>query len=135
MATTNNAISLAHSIDRTKFEALSNEEKLALFEAIKQANADMQAALAQQASKGNIRVSEKGAVSVYGLGRFPITLYRSQWESLIGGPDDLGMVPEIKAFIVANVDKLTTEKPPAEERKASNEAKIAQSKALATQQR
>ena len=44
-------------------------------------------------SSGIMRVSEKGALSVYGLGRFPVTLYREQWEKL------LGMAPEIKQFI------------------------------------
>ena len=44
----------------------------------------------------SLRVSEKGALSVYGLGRFPVTLYREQWEKL------LGMADEIRAFIQAN---------------------------------
>ncbi len=41
----------------------------------------------------SLRVSEKGALSVYGLGRFPVTLYREQWEKL------LGMAEEIRRFI------------------------------------
>ena len=41
----------------------------------------------------SLRVSEKGALSVYGLGRFPVTLYREQWEKL------LGMGDEIRSFI------------------------------------
>jgi len=51
-------------------------------EALKQKLADMQALLAA-ASKPKalaLKVSEKGAISVYGLGRFPITLYRGQME-------------------------------------------------------
>jgi hypothetical protein len=44
----------------------------------------------------SLRVSEKGALSVYGLGRFPVTLYREQWEKL------LGMASEIREFIQAN---------------------------------
>ena len=47
-----------------------------------------------------IKVSEKGAVSVYGLQRFPVTLYGNTWLKL------LGMAEEIKAFIEANNDKL-----------------------------
>ncbi|MGD0578200.1 MAG: hypothetical protein ABSC08_04665 [Bryobacteraceae bacterium] len=47
-----------------------------------------------------LKVSEKGGVSVYGLGRFPVTLYREQWEKL------LAMSDEIKAFIAANKDRL-----------------------------
>ena len=41
----------------------------------------------------SLKVSEKGALSVYGLGRFPVTLYREQWEKL------LGMADEIRNFI------------------------------------
>ena len=44
----------------------------------------------------SLRVSEKGALSVYGLGRFPVTLYREQWEKL------LAMADEIRQFIVDN---------------------------------
>lgn len=42
------------------------------------------------------KVSEKGAVSVYGLGRFPVTLYREQWTRL------LDAAAELRAFIEAN---------------------------------
>lgn len=37
----------------------------------------------------SFRVSEKGAVSVYGLGRFPVTLYQEQWDKLLGAADEL----------------------------------------------
>ena len=47
-----------------------------------------------------IKVSAKGAVSMYGMGRWPVTLYRSQWERLIESVD------QIKAFIEANSDVL-----------------------------
>ena len=47
-----------------------------------------------------LKVSEKGAVSVYGLGRFPVTLYKEQWEKL------LAMSDEIKGFIAENKDRL-----------------------------
>jgi hypothetical protein len=36
------------------------------------------------------RVSEKGGVSVYGLGRFPVTLYYEQWQRLLGTSEELG---------------------------------------------
>jgi len=52
-----------------------------------------------------IKVSEKGGVSVYGLGRFPVTLYKTQMERLISA------VPEIQAFITANAGKLTVKEP------------------------
>jgi len=48
----------------------------------------------------SLRVSEKGALSVYGLGRFPVTLYREQWEKLLGMGDD------IKTFIQAHDSEL-----------------------------
>ena len=37
----------------------------------------------------SLKVSEKGALSVYGLGRFPVTLYREQWEKLLGLADNI----------------------------------------------
>lgn len=46
------------------------------------------------------RVGEKGGVSLYGLGRFPVTLYREQWEALISA------VPELQAYILANASRL-----------------------------
>jgi hypothetical protein len=49
---------------------------------------------------GSIRVSEKGGVSVYGLGRFPVTLYKEQWLRL------LDMADEIRGFIRDNTDRL-----------------------------
>lgn len=50
----------------------------------------------------SLKVSEKGAVSIYGLGRFPVTLYRSQMERLMA--DDT--VAQVKAFIAANASLL-----------------------------
>ena len=47
-----------------------------------------------------MKVSEKGAVSVYGMGRFPVTLYKEQWLKL------LDMSEEIRAFIAANEAQL-----------------------------
>jgi hypothetical protein len=46
------------------------------------------------------RVGEKGGVSVYGLGRFPVTLYYEQWQRLLGAADDL------QAFLEENKSKL-----------------------------
>lgn len=48
----------------------------------------------------SLRVSEKGGLSVYGLGRFPVTLYPEQWQKL------LEMASEIRAFIEENRGKL-----------------------------
>ncbi len=50
----------------------------------------------------NLKVSEKGGVSVYGLGRFPVTLYKEQWVRL------LDMAEEIRAFIRDNDASLKT---------------------------
>jgi hypothetical protein len=48
------------------------------------------------------RVSEKGAVSVYGMGRFPVTLYYEQWTRLLERAEDL------KAFMEENKSRLKT---------------------------
>ena len=58
-------------------------------------------ALKRRTEKGTtLKVSEKGAVSVYGLGRFPVTLYQEQWLKLLGMADD------IRAFISENESRL-----------------------------
>lgn len=53
-----------------------------------------------QRSGITFRVSEKGAVSVYGLGRFPVTLYQEQWDRLLDAANDL------RAFIDVNRERL-----------------------------
>jgi hypothetical protein len=50
----------------------------------------------------SMKVSEKGALSVYGLGRFPVTLYKEQWQKLLAISED------IKKFIEENDDQLKT---------------------------
>ncbi len=52
-----------------------------------------------------LKISEKGGVSLYGLGRFPVTLYKEQWMKL------LGMADEIRNFIHENDSKLKTKEP------------------------
>ncbi len=54
----------------------------------------------QQGRASGMKVSEKGALSVYGLGRFPVTLYKEQWTKLLAMADD------IKVFLKENDDKL-----------------------------
>ena len=57
--------------------------------------------LKRGAAKGvSLKVSEKGGVSVYGLGRFPITLYKEQWTKLLDMADD------IRAFIRTHESEL-----------------------------
>ena len=64
------------------------------------------AALKSQATRGiSIKVSEKGGVSVYGLGRFPVTLYKEQWAKLLELADD------IRAFIKAHDSELKAKEP------------------------
>ena len=55
---------------------------------------------ARQSRAVSLKVSEKGGLSVYGLGRFPVTLYKEQWTKLLAMADD------IKAFLKDNDTKL-----------------------------
>ncbi len=60
-------------------------------------------ALKGRSAKGmTLKVSEKGGVSVYGLGRFPVTLYKEQWQKLLEMADD------IRAFITEHETELKT---------------------------
>ena len=56
----------------------------------------------QRASRTSLRVSDKGGVSVYGLGRFPVTLYKEQWLKLLEMADD------IRTFIKEHASELKT---------------------------
>jgi len=61
------------------------------------------AALKKGAATGiSMKVSDKGALSVYGMGRFPVTLYKEQWLKL------MDMSDQIRSFIAANDGKLKT---------------------------
>jgi hypothetical protein len=55
---------------------------------------------AKKSGKLQFKVSEKGGVSVYGLGRFPVTLYFDQWTRLLNAGEDL------RAFLEANKSSL-----------------------------
>ena len=60
-------------------------------------------ALKKRSEEGlSLKVSQKGGVSVYGLGRFPVTLYKEQWEKLLDISDD------IRTFIQENEPQLKT---------------------------
>jgi hypothetical protein len=72
---------------------MTEEELKAELERLKAENEALKAPTRGQLS---LKVSEKGAVSVYGLGRFPVTLYKEQWAKL------LGMSEQIKEFIAKN---------------------------------
>ena len=72
---------------------MSDDDLKAELERLRQENA----ALKKETSSGmRLKVSDKGGVSVYGLGRFPVTLYKEQWLRL------LDMADQIRAFIAAN---------------------------------
>jgi len=76
---------------------MSDEEMKTELERLRAENA----ALKKGASSGiRLKVSDKGAVSVYGMGRFPVTLYKEQWLKLLDMSDD------IRAFIGANQAQL-----------------------------
>ncbi len=70
------------------------EQKLAEMEA------ENEALKKAKQTRLSMKVSEKGALSVYGLGRFPVTLYHEQWSKLAD------LMPQIKDFIADNLDTL-----------------------------
>jgi hypothetical protein len=76
---------------------MSDENLKAELERLRNENAALKKGAA---SSVRMKVSEKGALSVYGMGRFPVTLYREQWLKLLDMADD------IRAFIAANETQL-----------------------------
>ena len=68
---------------------MSDEDLKAELERLKAENERLKS----RGRSASLKVSEKGGVSVYGLGRFPVTLYKEQWAKL------LAMADEIRAFI------------------------------------
>jgi hypothetical protein len=78
---------------------MSDEDLKAELEQLRKENA----ALKKGAAKGvSMKVSEKGGLSVYGMGRFPVTLYKEQWLKLLDLSD------EIRTFIAAHDSELKT---------------------------
>ena len=69
---------------------------------VEKLKAENEALKKQGGGKNGLKVSEKGGVSVYGLGRFPVTLYKEQWLKL------LDMTEEIRDFIKKNDAQLKT---------------------------
>ena len=68
----------------------SEEELRAELERLRRENQELK----EKPQRGlHLKVSQKGAVSLYGLGRFPVTLYKEQWERV------LAMADEIREFI------------------------------------
>jgi len=73
---------------------MASEEELKI--EIERLRADNETLKKPARGQMSLKVSEKGGLSVYGLGRFPVTLYREQWEKL------LGMADQIRDFIREN---------------------------------
>lgn len=85
---------------------MAEEDLRAELERLKAENA----ALKSRSTKGvSLRVSEKGGVSVYGLGRFPVTLYKEQWTKL------LDMAEDIRSFLHEHDAELKTKEEKARE--------------------
>jgi hypothetical protein len=78
---------------------MSDEELRAELERLRKENESLKKGAARGIS---LKVSEKGGLSVYGLGRFPITLYKEQWTKL------LDMSEQIRAFLVEHDAELKT---------------------------
>ena len=75
----------------------SIEAKLARLEAENQA---LKKQVDRKSGELRLKVSEKGGLSIYGLGRFPVTLYKEQWNRLLDHAD------EIREFLKANDQQL-----------------------------
>ena len=78
---------------------MADEDNQAELERLRKENASLKKGSARGMS---LKVSEKGGLSVYGLGRFPVTLYKEQWLKL------LGLTEEIKEFIKEHDAELKT---------------------------
>ena len=80
---------------------MADDDVQAELERLRTENAALKASTIRRGSV-SLKVSEKGGVSVYGLGRFPVTLYKEQWAKL------LDLADEIRAFIKAHDKDLKT---------------------------
>ena len=76
---------------------MSDEDVQAELARLKEENERLKA---RQTRAVSLKVSEKGGLSVYGLGRFPVTLYKEQWNKL------LDMAEDIRAFLKENDSRL-----------------------------
>lgn len=88
-------MTVLHAVNDEQGVAYADKARIAELEAI------VAKLKAGQQHKLTLKVSDKGALSVYGMGRWPVTLYRGQWERLINA------ATEITAFIEANADRLS----------------------------
>lgn len=79
---------------------MSDEDLKAELERLKAENANLKKA--NKPKELTLKVSQKGAVSLYGMGRFPVTLYKEQWLKVLNKAED------IREFIKENDSQLTT---------------------------
>jgi hypothetical protein len=98
----NYAISIGDSMNNTQAPTQDqiNAANLAELARLRAENEALRNAMPKAKTDGGFKVTDKGAISFYHGSRFPVTLYLSQWERLIGSIDHL------KGFIEANREKL-----------------------------
>lgn len=77
---------------------INAEQLQAQLTALQEENARLKAA---RSPKPTLKVSDKGGISLYGIGRFPVTLYKNQWTTV------LNMADEIRGFIADNEASLS----------------------------
>lgn len=93
-------------VNKSSKDEMSMEAMKAEIEKLRKANASMEKELKKKTLGISFKVSPKGGMSVYGLGRFPVTLYKSQWEQLLERKDDM------LEFLEEHVDELKTKDDP-----------------------
>lgn len=80
---------------------MTTEQYITLEQKLKRLEAENVTLKQNATAKISLKVSEKGAVSLYGLGRFPVTLYAEQWNKVIDN------IERIKTFITDNTHLLS----------------------------
>ena len=91
------------STTNTDTNTMTIEDKRAELKALGLDDAKIEAILGKTKSNPNsitLKVSAKGGVSLYGMGRFPVTLYKSQWDRLLVNAKKIG------EFITAHESEL-----------------------------
>jgi cell shape-determining protein MreC len=83
----------SYRAESVKGDQMSNDD---LKEEIERLRAENERLKNRKANRLSLKVSEKGAVSLYGIGRFPVTLYKEQWAKIIE------MTKEIEEFVREN---------------------------------
>ena len=85
---------------------MSRDEMLAMLAKLQSENSALVTKLASASRKQTVsmKVTEKGGMSLYGLGRFPVTLYRSQWDALLAHADQIAAFLKANAALLASKD-------------------------------